>query len=72
MNKILILFLLFNLFSCKTEKTEKTEKKESEKVTEGKIIPEVQEIGNIFRPEMMKQEEIKMKIIYFTYIIQVN
>ena len=53
---------MFNLFSCKTEKTENKERKESEKVTEGKIIPEVQEIGNIFRPEMMKQEEIENKV----------
>lgn len=65
MKNILILFTLFILFSCNNNKTEKTqntivEKKIPEKVSEGVIIPEVQEIGNLFKPEIMKQEEIEM------------
>ena len=60
MNKIILLIILLNLFSCKGNKIENSEKNSSEKVTEGEIIPEIQEIGNIFRPEMMEQEEIKI------------
>lgn len=60
MKKILIFFILFSLFSCKGNKIKNSEKNSSEKVTEGEIIPEIQEIGNLFRPEMMEQEEIKI------------
>lgn len=65
MKKTILMFILLIISSCKTENSEN--KKEiindnNETISEGVIIPEIPEIaeiGHIFKPEWMEQTEIE-------------
>lgn len=59
MKKIIYILILLNLLSCKESKIENSKKDNFEEIKEGKIIPEVEEIGKLYYPERMEQEQIK-------------
>jgi len=66
MKKILFLFILINLISCKETKIENPKKFDYVDVDNNgdakktqNITDEIQEIGYLYQPEIMKQEEIE-------------
>ena len=64
--KKLIFLVLIILVSCKETKIESLKKQNEikdtiENVQSKQIDPETQEVGNLYRPEMMQQEQIENK-----------
>ncbi|WP_035650996.1 hypothetical protein [Flavobacterium sp. ASV13] len=59
MKTYIYLAILITLFSCKENKIEVQEKQNVKKIGPPKIDYEIREIGQLYRPEMMQQEEIK-------------
>lgn len=64
MKKIIFIFILINLVSCKDTKIEIEKKIDyidgGAKKTQN-IMDEIQEIGYLYQPEIMKQEKIEKK-----------
>lgn len=61
MKTYIYLAILITLFSCKENKIEVQERQNVKKVGPPKIDYEIREIGKLYWPEMMQQEEIKNK-----------
>lgn len=66
MKKNILLIVLVTLLSCKENNIDIPEKKNikkknTEKISHEKIDKEIQKIGNLYRPEIMQQEEIEIK-----------
>ena len=62
MYKILVALLMMNLYSCKEKKVvNKIENNDLENAHIGPVIPEIQVVADLFKPERMEQDEIENK-----------
>ena len=62
MYKILVALIMMNLYSCKEKKVvNKIENDDLENAHIGPIIPEIQVVADLFKPERMEQDEIENK-----------